>query len=251
MVGENCLCGLYVHPNAVSTTHTDGHFICSGNYLTVQFYGEQRTFKAIQTSCSSDQPAPTDISLQFSGSLLDSSILGGMSELSLNNTPFKHARRVAPDFSTPKDDGSIAIPGIDGGMELGTGGVASSLLEPEQDPVYLSSLTKYHSLTEDQSSSVVEGPVSPVCAPSEVLVYRITSRTKIQFVDSQSEKGKKDKVYAAFLSPGFILDPYLVLFLRFPSPVWEDCRDRPSCSENWFSTPWRHLRQYAPKVDKQ
>lgn len=213
MVGENCLCGLYVHPNAVSTTHTDGHFICSGNYLTVQFYGEQRTFKAVRTSCSSDQPAPTDISLQFSGSLLDSSILGGMSELSLNNTPFKHARRVAPDFSTPKDDGSIAVPVIDGGLEPGIGGATSSLLEPEQDPVYLSSLTKYHSLTEDQSSSVAERPVSPVCPPSEVLVYRITSRTKIQFVDSQSEKEKKDKVYAAFLSPWFILDPYLFCFL--------------------------------------
>jgi len=49
---------------------------------------------------------------------------------------------------------------------------------------------------------VVEGPMSPVCAPSEVLVYRITSRTKIRFVDSQSEKEKKDKVFAAFSSQG-------------------------------------------------
>ena len=121
-----------------------------------------------------------------------------MSELSLDNTPFKHGSQVAPDFSTPKDDGSVAVPEIDDGLEPdpGGGGTCPSV-EPEQDPVYLSSLTKYHSLTEDRGSSVAEGPTSPVCAPSEVLVYRITNRTKIQFVDAQSEMEKRDKVHIA------------------------------------------------------
>lgn len=172
-VGESvCIYHLCVHNSrSVLCTHmTDGHYVCLGNYLAVPFYGARRTFRAVQVTSSSDQPAHEDL---FSGSILDSSILQGMSELSLNHTPSKHC---VPDFSTPKTDSSMAD------LELNVPN--GSPLEPEGDPVYLSSVTKYHSLPENQSCE----SRSPGTMRSEVMVHKLTINTKIQFVDAQREE---------------------------------------------------------------
>ena len=157
---------------------TDGHYVCPGNYLAVPFYGARRTFRAVQVTSSSDQPAHGDL---FCGSILDSSILQGMSELSLNHTPSKHC---IPDFSTPKTDSSMT----DLELNLPDG----SPLEPEWDPVYLSSVTKYHSLPENQSCE----SRSPGTVRSEVMVHKLTINTKIQFVDAQREEQQQNKVQA-------------------------------------------------------
>ena len=183
------MCRLCAHTHILSCAHThilscahthtsDGHYVCPGNYLAVPFYGERRTFKAVQVTSSSDQPAHGDL---FSDSILDS-----MSELSLNHTPSKHC---APDFSTPKTDSSVATE-----ADLEPNLPDGSLLELEWDPVYLSSVTKYHSLPENQSSA----SGSPGTVRSEVIVHKLTTQTKIQFVDALKEEEKKSKVQAVF-----------------------------------------------------
>lgn len=176
---------LCVHnSDSVLCTHTtDGHYVCPGNYLAVPFYGERRTFRAVQVTSSTDQPAHGDL---FSGSILDSSILQGMSGLSLNHTPSKHC---VPDFSTPKTDSSTAEADLE--LNLPDG----SPLEPEwDDPVYLSSVTKYHSLPENQSCE----SMSPGTVRSEVIVHKLTTKTKIQFVAAQREEQQQNKVQAVF-----------------------------------------------------
>ena len=117
--GELCAYIGSVHTLTFCPSTTDGHYVCPGNYLAVPFYGERRTFKAVQVTSSSDQPAYEDL---FSDSILDS-----MSELSLNHTPSKHC---APNFSTPKTDSSVvAEAGLEPNLPDG------SLLELEWDPV--------------------------------------------------------------------------------------------------------------------
>ena len=169
--------------HSVLCTHTtDGHYVCPGNYLAVPFYGERRAFRAVQVTSSSDQPAHGDL---FSSSILNSSILQAMSELSLNHTPSKH---YVPDFSTPKTDSSMAETDLEPNLPDG------SPLEPEWDPVYLSSVTKYHSLPENQSS----GSRSPGTVQSEVIVHKLTIKTKIEFVDAQREEEQQNRVQAVF-----------------------------------------------------
>ena len=176
--GELCAYIGSVHTLTFCPSTTDGHYVCPGNYLAVPFYGERRTFKAVQVTSSSDQPAYEDL---FSDSILDS-----MSELSLNHTPSKHC---APDFSTPKTDSSVAAEG-----DLEPNLPDGSLLELEWDPVYLSSVTKYHSLPENQSSA----SRSPGTVRAEVIVHKLTTKTKIQFVDALREGEEQNKVQAIF-----------------------------------------------------
>lgn len=176
--GELCAYIGSVHTLTFCPSTTDGHYVCPGNYLAVPFYGERRTFKAVQVTSSSDQPAYEDL---FSDSILDS-----MSELSLNHTPSKHC---APNFSTPKTDSSVAAEaGLEPNLPDG------SLLELEWDPVYLSSVTKYHSLPENQSSA----SRSPGTVRAEVIVHKLTTKTKIQFVDALREGEEQSKVQAIF-----------------------------------------------------
>ena len=176
--GELCAYIGSVHTLTFCPSTTDGHYVCPGNYLAVPFYGERRTFKAVQVTSSSDQPAYEDL---FSDSILDS-----MSELSLNHTPSKHC---APNFSTPKTDSSVAAEsGLEPNLPDG------SLLELEWDPVYLSSVTKYHSLPENQSSA----SRSPGTVRAEVIVHKLTTKTKIQFVDALREGEEQNKVQAIF-----------------------------------------------------
>ena len=64
--------------------YTDGQYICCGNYLAVQFFGDRRVFKVVRVT---PREAVDTGGLQLGDSNVEDSVAHDMSALSLQDTP--------------------------------------------------------------------------------------------------------------------------------------------------------------------
>ena len=164
------------HLNISPSLFADGSFVSPGNFMSVQFYGEQREFEVVKVMpvIRSGPGVPFDTSPSLSDSTMEESLGLDMSGLLLQTTPIK-----VPDVpgdslsgthgmtSTPKHEKNESTPQECGtGME--SGHQPCSETEPDSE------------LTQEQNYTQF--------SISDVIVYKITSKTTLQFTEDNTQE---------------------------------------------------------------
>lgn len=153
--------------------------MCRGNHIALQFYGERREF-TVEEVLLSDEDSASAASRLTGSTLEDASIAQSMSLLSVQGeTPSKTPQKssgVAHGIS------ATSTPVTCAGMELDT--CTGTDLELESDLQFQDGGSKDESILDDSTVEQKIGNAIDIPVP----VYRITTKTKIRFIESQPEK---------------------------------------------------------------
>ena len=134
--------------------HAEGQYVCCGNCLAIQFYGEKRDFRVATVELAASGVA----SSRLGDSASDMSLLHDLSALSLQATPSKTSQPPLTS-STPKEKEA----------SLESSPNTSLHVEPESTLADESETGDSVAHADDHSSTPLR----------EVQAYRITARTKI------------------------------------------------------------------------